>query len=107
MMKYLFLLFFGIALGVGGCYAAYNLHVVRTSDEHICLWKQSPELSIVYVDVREWNARDWADHPSLTKAMVDAGYGDLVIKEASGGVLGDLFRLGGAALGVEQEATRQ
>ncbi|QDT36298.1 hypothetical protein [Stratiformator vulcanicus] len=105
-MKYLFLLFFGIALGAGGMWAGYNYHVVRTGEEFLFVGKASPTLRDLYADVRDWNARDWSDHAVLTKSMVDSGHGELVVKEAATGVLGDLFRLGGAALGAEGTSTR-
>lgn len=77
-MRRLISLCFGFGLGLLAMYLAFNIHVVRTSDDWHFVKKQEVELTDFYADIRKWDADEWARHPELSRALVDSGNGELL-----------------------------
>ncbi len=68
----------GVVVGAIGMYGAMSYHVVRAPDGWHLVPKFSPGLSQTYVDIREFEARDWNEHRSLAVALVKADKEDLI-----------------------------
>jgi hypothetical protein len=62
----------GVVVGAIGMYGAMTYHVVRAPDGWHFVPKFSPSLSQTYVDIREFEARDWNEHRNLAVALVKA-----------------------------------
>ena len=68
-----------------------NFHIVKTDDGRVWVPKTSMRLSQTLVDIRDWDAAAFKDHPKFTKALIDHGHEDLVIKPATSELL-DLLK---------------
>ncbi|MBI1310348.1 hypothetical protein GC176_03500 [bacterium] len=77
-MRRLFALVTGFGLGLLAMFLAFNVHVVRAESGWSVVRKQKVQFADCYADIRHWDAQEWMRHPDLTKALVDAGKGDLV-----------------------------
>ena len=62
----------GMATGAALLYVAMNYHVLRAGDGFHLVAKQSPRLSDTFVDIRDFSVADWASHPQLAAALVQA-----------------------------------
>lgn len=82
----------GVLIGGVMMYIAFNYHVVVSEQSWYMVPKKEAQLSEVYVDIREWGFQDWADHPRLAEAMIEAGHGDLVKQQVQDGILDSIFR---------------
>lgn len=69
-----------IGIVVGGLLMlfSFNYHVVRTSETVLVVPKTTTQLQGAYVDITGWKSSDWIEQKAFTKAMIDAGHGDLV-----------------------------
>lgn len=76
----------GLATGAALLHMATMYHVVRASDGMHFVEKQPPRLSDTYVDVRTFTMTDWAGHPQLASALVQANQQQLLGDSAAGAV---------------------
>ena len=81
-----------ILVGAGLMYYALSHHIVKTREGTLTVPKAGLALADTYVNITEWKADDFTQHPELTKALIDNGHGDLVVKAAAGGVVDWLKR---------------
>ena len=81
-MKYLMVFVLGAAIGAGGMFVGQGYHVLRTNEGYELVRKVRPGFDLSYVDVREYQAKDWLDHPQLAQAVLEAKKGHL-IKDAA------------------------
>jgi len=96
---------YGILLGGGAVYFAFQFHLVRAEEGFLVIPKNNSAMIDPYVDVREWTVADWKTHPELIQSLVEHGRSDLVLSEASNGLFrGWWKKLGSAAL--ENEGTK-
>ena len=69
----------GTAIGGAATYTSLNYHVVRTADGvHLVSRAVKPPINNTYVDLRNWEARDWKSAPEFQEALVRAGHADLI-----------------------------
>lgn len=87
MLRGLFLIVLGAALGCGITIVAFRWHVVRADDGWHMIESGTPMPTDCYADVREWSPNEWAEHPQLAAALVTAGKGDLVMRTSAANVL--------------------
>lgn len=87
-----------IAIGAGGMYYALGRHFVNTDDGYLIVPKAEMGLADTHVDIRQWKAADFREHPQVTAALVEHGHQELVIDAAGRGILdsvkeklGDIF----------------
>jgi hypothetical protein len=73
----------GVAVGALLIYAALNYHIVRARDGLHIIPKVDATLAGVYVDIRPFGPADWASHPDLALALLEANRRDLM--EAAAG----------------------
>lgn len=58
---------------------ATTFHVVRASDGFHLIAKQPARLTETYVDIRAFTMTDWAAHPQLASALVQANQQQLLV----------------------------
>ena len=70
---------------VGGLviYAAINFHLVRARDGFHVVAKQPPRMAGAYIDIRKFSISDWAGHPELTAALLQANQRQLLGEAAN------------------------
>jgi hypothetical protein len=73
----------GMVAGAGLLQGATNYHVVRAADGFHLVAKQPARLAETYVDIRGFTMTDWAAHPQLASALVQANQQSLVGDSAS------------------------
>lgn len=73
----------GMATGAILLYAATLYHVVRANDGFHFVEKLQPRLAETYVDIRPFTVADWANHPQLASALVQANQQQLVGQTAT------------------------
>lgn len=71
-----------LAVVAGAVWLPGKHSLVRAPKRLILLKKTEFSLKEVYVDIREWNLAEYANHPALTKALVIQGYKDLMDQAA-------------------------
>jgi hypothetical protein len=76
--------FLGMATGAALLHGATLYHVVRASDGFHFIAKQPARLSETYVDIRAFTLTDWAAHPQLASALVQANQQQLLGESAAG-----------------------
>lgn len=77
-MKRISTFLLGMATGAILLHGATLYHVVRASDGVHLVAKQPARLSETYVDVRAFSMGDWAAHPQLASALVQANQQQLI-----------------------------
>lgn len=77
-MRRLIGLIFAVGLGAVAMFLAFSVHIVRTESDWHFVKKQKTEFADCFADVREWDAREWGQHPQLKKALVQAGKGEII-----------------------------
>jgi hypothetical protein len=75
-----------MATGAALLHVVTTYHVVRASDGIHLIAKQPPRLSETYVDIRSFTMTDWAGHPQLASALVQANQHQLLGDSAAGAV---------------------
>ncbi|MCG6154927.1 hypothetical protein [Rubinisphaera margarita] len=95
-MTRLLALFAGILLGGLLMYFSFSYHIVTTGKKTYYVPKTKAQVADFYVDIREWNHQNWAEHPELANAMIKAGHGDLVRRSIAEDLLDAVFRRSGA-----------
>jgi hypothetical protein len=83
----------GTVTGAALLYTAMNYHIVRSSSGFNFVAKSPPRLSETFVDIRGFSMADWAGHPQLAGALVQAGKQNLVGDSAVGAIHESLNRL--------------
>ena len=78
-------------------YFAYQYHVVKADEGLLLVPKPQSSTSDWYVDVRNWSAAEWKQHPLLIHSLVKHGRGDLVIGPASNDLLRSFLKPFGSA----------
>jgi hypothetical protein len=91
-MRRLFWLFFGILIGGAAILTALNFHIVKTNKGFELVPKTSLGLSDAYVDIRNFNVTDWANHKQLAADMV-AAEKDHLLGDAAHESIGDEIKL--------------
>jgi hypothetical protein len=76
-----------VLIGAGAMYWALSHHIVRTADETVVVPKAALGLADTYVDVTDWTADNFKEHPDLTRALVDNEHGDLIVEAAGQKIL--------------------
>ena len=76
-----------LLVGAGIMYWLLGHHIVITDSDRVIVPKASMGLSDSYVDIVDWTAEDFKEHPELTKALVDNGHGDLIVETAGQKIL--------------------
>jgi len=74
----------GMVAGAGLLEGATTYHVVRASDGLHLVTKQPARLSETYIDIRSFTMNDWANHPQLASALVQANQQQLLGDSAAG-----------------------
>ena len=90
-MRKVLLFLVGMLFGAGLTSAAFNYHVVHTSDGLIVVPRKHAGLVDLYADVRNWKSSDWQAHPELVRSLVARGRGD-VVSPTTNEFLHDLIR---------------
>lgn len=62
----------GVAVGAGLTMASLKYHFLYTKDGLKAVPKQSPTFAETFLDVREFNATDWAEHKDVLAAVMHA-----------------------------------
>ena len=70
--------FLGVFVGGLLLYALLNFHVIQARDGLHLVPKVNAQLASTYVDIRDFAARDWADHPEIFAALSKAQRDDLI-----------------------------
>ena len=83
-MKRISFFLLGMATGAVLLHAATLYHFVRASDGVHFIAKQPARLSETYVDIRSFKITDWAEHPQLASALVQANQQHLIGESAAG-----------------------
>ena len=68
----------GFLLGAACLFGALYGHVIRATDGFHYVPKTSMTLRDSYVDIREWDASSWTDHPALAEALAKERRTDLM-----------------------------
>ncbi len=55
-----------------------SYHLVRTSSGVVWVSRVAIGWNDLFVDVREWRAEDWRQHPQLSQAVLRSGRRDLL-----------------------------
>jgi len=74
----------GMATGAILLHGATLYHVVRASDGVHLVAKQPARLGESYVDIRSFSMSEWASHPQLATALVQANQQHLIGESAAG-----------------------
>jgi hypothetical protein len=74
----------GMVAGAGLLHCVTTYHVVRANDGYHLVGKQPARLSETYVDIRAFTMNDWASHPQLASALVQANQQKLLGESATG-----------------------
>ena len=74
----------GMVAGAGLLEGVTTYHVVRAGDGFHLVAKQPARLSETYVDIRAFTMNDWANHPQLASALVQANQQQLLGASAVG-----------------------
>lgn len=77
-MKRLSSFILGMVVGAGLLYGALNYHLIHADDGMHLIPKLESQLSLTYVDIREFTVADWAKHTELAAALMQADRGDLI-----------------------------
>jgi hypothetical protein len=73
----------GMATGAILLHVGTLYHVVRATDGVHLIEKQPPRLGETYVDIRSYSMTDWAGHPQLASAIVQANQQQLLSTSAA------------------------
>lgn len=76
----------GMVAGAGLLQGATTYHIVRAADGFHLVAKQPARLSETYVDIRGFTMSNWAGHPQLASALVQANQQQLLGDSAAGTV---------------------
>jgi hypothetical protein len=76
----------GMVAGVVLLHVATNFHVVRANDGLHVLAKAPARLSESFVDIRSFGLDDWANHPQLAGALVQANKQHLIGDSAASAI---------------------
>ncbi|QDT95722.1 hypothetical protein [Gimesia aquarii] len=90
-------------IGAGGMYAAFEYHLIQSKEGWLVVPKSQAGLRDAYVDIREWRAANWKEHPRLAQSLIDDGKGNLIIQSASNGLLDGVFQLPNKKRSAEKE----
>ena len=88
-----------VLVGAGLMYYALSHHIVKTRKGTVVVPKRSLDVSDTYVNVIEWKAKDFADHPVLTRALIEHGHQDVVVGAAADSALDWIKDKAGEAIG--------
>ena len=69
---------FCFGLGMVAMWLAMNFHFVKTDSDWFVVSKQDIRFADCYVDISEWDAPDWDQHPELQESLIKAGRGGLI-----------------------------
>jgi hypothetical protein len=90
-MRRILAMLFGVMLGGGLVFAAFEYHLVRADKTFHLVPKKQAGLVDAYVDIRDWSASQWKDHAVLAENLIADGHGDLVGGSIAGGLLDDFI----------------
>jgi hypothetical protein len=78
--------FLGMAAGAILLHVGTLYHLVRAPDGVHLIEKQPPRLGEMYVDIRSYSMSDWAGHPQLASAIVQANQQQLLTSSATSSI---------------------
>lgn len=91
----------GLIVGGGLVYGSEHYHVLRSNDGLHLIPKLTATFSDTYVDIRDFDAGDWAEHETLAAAILRADKEHLFkeavvgrVHDAVDGLLDELSRMG-------------
>lgn len=91
-MKRLTALIVGFLIGAGGMYFAFSMQIVNTGQEYLVVEKAHYSLDeLIYIDVSEWDAEEWSQHPTLQYDLVAADHADIIKSPKAIEFLEDIF----------------
>lgn len=76
----------GVIVGGGLIYGSLKYHLVRADDGFHLVAKSHAEFAGAFVDIRNFSLEDWAEHPALAAALLQADKRHLVNEATSDGV---------------------
>ncbi len=91
-MRRLSAVLFGIVFGGSLVYCGFNYHFVRANDGWLMVPRTTVALDDACVDIRQWGFADWRKHPTLTRDMLQAGYGNRVTSSVQEGLVDDALK---------------
>lgn len=68
----------GMVLGFVFTLSAMHYHFLRTENSIAVVAKRHPALASTYMDIRDWTAADWAEHPDLVYTLFKNDRQDLL-----------------------------
>lgn len=74
----------GAVTGAALIFVVMSFHVMRADDGFHFVAKQPARLSETFVDIRDFSISDWAGHPQLATALVQANKQYLLGNSAAG-----------------------
>ncbi len=106
-MRRLAAVLFGMILGAGAVFTAFRYHVVRADEGYLFVPRERAALADAYVDVRQWDARQWQEHTILAQDLTAHGRGDLIVRSTTEGIFRRLLdKIDGAARDEESTESR-
>ena len=66
-------LIFGLCVGGVIMFGAMKYHLLNTDQGYRLIPKRNATLAEAYLDVRQWGAAEWAQHPDLIWALSQSG----------------------------------
>jgi hypothetical protein len=84
---------FGFVTGAALFYVAMNYHLIRSGEGFHFVGKQPPRLSEAFLDVRSFTVGDWAGHPQVAAALVQADKQHLISNSAAGALQQELHEM--------------
>jgi hypothetical protein len=78
----------GMVAGAVLLHVGTRYHVVRAPDGVHLIQKQPPRFGEAYVDIRSYSMSDWAGHPQLASAIVQADKQQLLSSSAANSLNG-------------------
>lgn len=91
MIKKLVIAVFLLALGGVLTYYGLGHHFIKTKEKAVVVPKAQMALAETFVDIRDWEAADFTEHPRVAKALIDNGHAEVIPQQAAG-KLGDQIR---------------
>src|SRR5262245_29327640 len=85
-MSRIWCFFLGMATGAILLHVGTLYHLVRATDGVHLIAKQPPRLGETYVDIRGYSMSDWAGHPQLASAIVQANQQQLLSSSAASSI---------------------
>ena len=90
-MRRLFAVLFGVMIGGGLVFIAFEFHVVRTKETFYLVPKKQSGLADSYADIRSWKPAQWKEHSELAQNLTASGRGHLIGDSLTDGLFQDFL----------------